>query len=139
MLLTRPPLSCEARENPKHETRISKPSFAKASEGQANYLKCLLATSKLEERRVVSDFVFRISNFLVLRTSVRFACIRHTASVHPEPGSNSQEIDKVNFAVPPKRVLAGIHGVHDTNTSVEGQKKFTSSVSRSNRDCPTTF
>ena len=28
---------------------------------------------------------------LVLRTSVRLACLRHAASVHPEPGSNSQK------------------------------------------------
>jgi len=51
-------------QNPKFEYRNSKPSFAKASEGQVNYLKCLLATSKLEERKVVSDFGFRASDLL---------------------------------------------------------------------------
>jgi hypothetical protein len=29
---------------------------------------------------------------LELKTLVRLACIRHTASVHPEPGSNSLKI-----------------------------------------------
>src|SRR3989344_6234953 len=32
-------------------------------------------------------------NCSVLRT-VRLACVRHTASVHPEPGSNSQSFER---------------------------------------------
>jgi hypothetical protein len=35
---------------------------------------------------------------LELKTLVRLACIRHTASVHPEPGSNSLKIS-LNFFV----------------------------------------
>jgi hypothetical protein len=30
-------------------------------------------------------------------STVRLACLRHAASVHPEPGSNSQKKDKVSF------------------------------------------
>jgi hypothetical protein len=33
---------------------------------------------------------------LELKTLVRLACVRHTASVHPEPGSNSLKIS-LNF------------------------------------------
>jgi hypothetical protein len=33
---------------------------------------------------------------LKLKTLVRLACVRHTASVHPEPGSNSLKIS-LNF------------------------------------------
>ena len=29
--------------------------------------------------------------FLLLKISVRLACVKHTTSVHPEPGSNSQK------------------------------------------------
>ena len=32
--------------------------------------------------------------FLLLKISVRLACVKHTASVHPEPGSNSQKIQR---------------------------------------------
>ena len=34
---------------------------------------------------------------LVLRTSVRLACLRHAASVHPEPGSNSHKKNSYHF------------------------------------------
>jgi hypothetical protein len=33
---------------------------------------------------------------LELKTLVRLACVKHTASVHPEPGSNSLQIS-INF------------------------------------------
>ena len=32
--------------------------------------------------------------FLLLKISVRLACVKHTASVHPEPGSNSQKTQR---------------------------------------------
>jgi hypothetical protein len=34
---------------------------------------------------------------LELKTLVRLACVRHTASVHPEPGSNSLKISIIYF------------------------------------------
>jgi hypothetical protein len=36
---------------------------------------------------------------LELKTPVRLACIRHTASVHPEPGSNSLKISLSLFFI----------------------------------------
>ena len=33
---------------------------------------------------------------ILLEVSVRLACVKHTASVHPEPGSNSQKIQNVH-------------------------------------------
>ena len=33
---------------------------------------------------------------LLLKVSVRLACVKHTASVHPEPGSNSQKIQIIH-------------------------------------------
>ena len=33
--------------------------------------------------------------FLLLKISVRLACVKHTTSVHPEPGSNSQKTQKL--------------------------------------------
>ena len=36
--------------------------------------------------------------FLLLKISVRLACVKHTASVHPEPGSNSQKTQRFKNA-----------------------------------------
>ena len=33
---------------------------------------------------------------LELKTLVRLACVKHTASVHPEPGSNSLKISLIS-------------------------------------------
>jgi hypothetical protein len=40
---------------------------------------------------------------LELKTLVRLACVRHTASVHPEPGSNSLKISIIYFYLSRKR------------------------------------
>jgi len=42
-------------------------------------------------KRVDSYALLTRSPLSALRRSARLACLRHTASVHPEPGSNSQK------------------------------------------------
>ena len=45
--------------------------------------------------RVTHPSATQTNNYLLV--SVRLACVKHTASVHPEPGSNSQKIKEKVF------------------------------------------
>jgi len=79
----------------KSEIRISK--FETILKSKCPKFKTCFLNIWILDFEFVSDFGFRASNFLVRSTRlVRLACLIHAASVHPEPGSNSQ-INAKNF------------------------------------------
>ncbi len=57
-----------------------------------------------------------------LRWTVRLACLRHAASVHPEPGSNSQKNFSSHRRKEPSCHILGVNFIRSVKV-LEGLKK----------------
>ena len=85
VLLTRSPLRIEARRKREEGKKREDARGKKETELRSVFaLRSFLASCFLHLT------ILPLTSYVLLLFSARLACLRHAASVHPEPGSNSQ-------------------------------------------------